>query len=76
VPVKARDRFLGKFLAWTVALGFCLCLLGLLVATGESIRRAEIASPFTEAVEPELPLHHAPVDNTYHHPGLAGWMTP
>jgi len=74
--VKAMDRFGGKFLAWTFALGVCLCLLGLLVATGESIRRAEVASPFTEAVEPELPLHHEPVDKTYHHPGLAGWMTP
>lgn len=70
-------EFFGrKFLAWTIALGLSLGLLGLLVATGESIRRAEIASPFTEAVEPELPLHRAPVDNTYHDPGLAGWMTP
>ena len=65
-----------KVLAWTFALGLGLALLGLLVATGHSIRRAEIASPFTDAVEPELPLHHSPVDNTYHHPGLAGWMTP
>ena len=71
------ERFGGKFLAWTLALGLALGLLGLLVATGESIRHAEIASPFTEAVEPELPLHHhAPADNTYHHPGLAAWMTP
>ena len=70
------ERFGRKFLAWTLALGLGLGLLGLLVATGESIRRAEIASPFTETVEPELPLDHTPVDNTYHHPGLAGWMTP
>ena len=70
------ERFGKKFLAWSLALGIGLALLGFLVATGESIRRAEIASPFTEAVEPELPLRHAPVDNTYHDPGLAGWMTP
>lgn len=59
------ERFGGKFLAWSIALGLGLGLLGLLVATGESIRRAEIVSPFTEAV-----------DRTYHHAGLAGWMTP
>ena len=70
------ERFGANFLAWTLALGLGLGLLGLLVATGESIRSAVIASPYTEAVEPELPLHRAPVDNTYHHPGLAGWMTP
>ena len=69
-------RFGTKFLVWTLALGVALGLVALLVATSESIRRAEIASPFTERVEPELPLHHAPVDNTYHHPGLSGWMTP
>jgi hypothetical protein len=70
------ERFGTKFLAWAFALGLGLGLLGLLVATGESIRRAEIASPFTEAVEPELSLPHAAVDNTYHRPGLPGWMTP
>lgn len=71
------ERFGGKFVAWTVALGLGLCLLGLLVATGESIRPAgEITSPFTEAVEPELPLPYAPVDKTYRHPTLAAWMTP
>jgi hypothetical protein len=70
------ERFGRKFLAWTLMLGLGLGLLGLLVVTGESIRRAGISSPFTEAVEPELPLRHAPVDNTYRHQGLAGWMTP
>jgi hypothetical protein len=70
------ERFGSTFLPWIFGLGLGLGLLGLLAATGESIRRAEIASPFTGAVEPELPLHHAPVDKTYHDPGLAGWRTP
>jgi hypothetical protein len=65
-----------KFLAWTIALGLSLCLLGLLVATGESIRHAEIASPLPHAAEPELPITHAPADDAYHHPGLEAWMTP
>ena len=66
----------GKFLAWTVAFGLALILVALLVATGESIRHAEIASPVTQAVQPELPLEHPPVDDTYHDPGLAVWPTP
>jgi len=70
------ERFCRTFLVWTLALGLALGLFGLLVATGESIRRVEIGSPFTGAVEPELPLNRAPVDTTYHDPGLGGWMTP
>lgn len=73
--MKAIECLGGRLLAWTVALGLCLCLLGLLVATGESIRPAEIISPFTETVEPEIPLQYAPIDKTYHHPALAAWMT-
>ena len=65
-----------RSLAWALALGLALCLIGLLVATGESIRHAEIASPLPEAAEPELPIKHAPVDNTYRDPALAAWMTP
>ncbi len=65
-----------KFLAWTVALGLALVLVTLLVATGESIRHAEIASPLNQAVEPDLPLARSPLDPTYHHPGVAVWPTP
>ena len=70
------ECFGRKFLSWTIALGLALALFGLLVAAGESVRHAEIASPSTEAVKPELPPHEAPVDGTYHDPGLAGWMAP
>jgi hypothetical protein len=70
------ELFGRKFLAWTIALGLSLCLLGLLVATGESIRHAKIASPPPEAAEPEKPIKQAPVDDTYHDPALAAWMTP
>lgn len=70
------ESFGRKFLAWALGLGVVLCLLGLLVATGESIRHAKIASPPPEAAEPELPIKHAPVDNTYRDPALADWMTP
>ena len=65
-----------KFLLWTIALGLCLCLLGLLVATGESILHANIASPLQEAAEPERGIKHEPLDDTYRDPALAAWMAP
>ena len=65
-----------KFILWTIALGLCLCLLGLVVATGESIRHAEIASPLQEAAEPQGAIKHEPVDNTYRDPAGAAWMAP
>jgi len=70
------ESFGGKFLAWALGVGVALCLLGLLVATGESIRHAEIAAPLPEATEPELPIKHVPVDDTYRDPALAAWRTP
>jgi hypothetical protein len=70
-------EFVGrKFLLWTIALGLFLCLLGLLVATGESIRHAEIASPLQEAAEPDRAIKHEPLDSTYRDPALAAWMAP
>ena len=70
------ESFNKKLLAWVLGLGVALCLLAILVATGESIRHAEIASPLQEAAEPERPIAHAPIDNTYRDPALAAWMTP
>jgi hypothetical protein len=71
-----RACFRGKFLAWSVVLGLALLLVTLLVATGETIRHAEIASPLTQPVEPDLSLDGPPFDDTYHDPGLAVWRTP
>ena len=70
-------RFGRKLLAWTIALGLALVLVAFLIATGELIGHAEIASPLTQAVEPDV-VHAKPgedlaVDDTYHHPGLAVW---
>jgi hypothetical protein len=70
------ESFGSKVFAWAIALGLALCLLGLLVATGESIRHPEIAAPLPAAGEPEVPIKQAPVDNTYRDPALAAWMSP
>jgi hypothetical protein len=77
MPLGIIERFGGKVLAWSSAIVLILALVGLLVATGESLRRQEHRSPFTQVVEPDLPLQspEAPVD-IYHSPGVAAWPTP
>ena len=77
MPLGIIERFGGKVLAWSFALVLILALIGLLVATGESLRRQEHRSPFTQVVEPDLPLQslEAPAD-VYHSPGVAAWPTP
>lgn len=64
-----------RFLAWILGLGVALALLGLLVATGESIRHAETAAVLQGAAEPEQATHPAD-EGTYRDPALAVWMTP
>jgi hypothetical protein len=64
-----------KFLAWILGLGVALALLGLLVATGESIRHAETAAVVHGTAEPEQAAHPAD-EGTYRDPAIAAWMTP
>jgi hypothetical protein len=64
----------SRLLAWVLGLGVVLSLLGLLVATGESIRHPDIAAPLPEAAQPEVPIKQAPEDNTYRDPVLPAWM--
>jgi len=54
---------------WLAALGLVLALVGLFVATGESVRHAERAASRTGAVE-------EPTADVYHPPGSRVWMTP
>ena len=77
MPLGIVERFGGKVLAWSSALVLILALVGLLVATGESLRRQEHRSPFTQVVEPDLPVQvpEIPAD-VYHSPGVAAWPTP
>jgi hypothetical protein len=77
MPLGIIERFGGKVLAWISALVLLLALIGLLVATGESLRRQEHRSPFTKAIEPDAPRQspEAPVE-VYHAPSVAAWPTP
>ena len=68
--------FGSKISVWLAALGLVLALVGLLVATGESIRHPATASVPHAAPGPEQPITDAPVDGTYHDPALSAWMTP
>ena len=77
MPLGIIERFGGKVLAWSSALVLILALAGLLVATGESLRRQEHQSPFTQVDEPDLPLQKPEVPaDVYHSPTVAAWPTP
>jgi hypothetical protein len=73
---RVVERISGKLLAWTFALVLILALIGFIAATSESLRRQERNFPFTEAMEPELPLQHSEAHDPYHGPSVAGWPTP
>lgn len=76
MPLRAFDRFGGKILVWGFALTVVVALVGLIVATSESLRRQEHTLPSTEAVEPDLPLQSPETPDHYHAPGVAAWPAP
>jgi hypothetical protein len=76
MPLDLVERPGGKLLAWACALALVVALVGLLAATSESLRRQEGTFPFTEAVEPDLPLAQVDAPSVYHDPGAAGWPVP
>lgn len=76
MPLSAFERLGGRLLVWSFAVAVVLALVGLIVATSESLRRQEHTFPFTEAVEPDLPLQNPQAPDLYHDPGAAAWPTP
>ena len=70
------ERIKAKVLSWAFALALVLALIGLVVATGESLRRQEHRVPLMETLEPPLPPQHSETPDTYHDPGVAGWPAP
>lgn len=70
------ERIKDRLLTWTFGLAIVLALIGLVAATGESLRRQEHSVPRAETLEPPLPLQHAEAPATYHDPGVAGWPAP
>lgn len=74
--MRRMSCFKSRASVWLVALGLVLALVGLLVATGESLRHVGRVSPLTGAVEPGKPANDAPSGDVYHPPGSSVWMTP
>ncbi len=71
-----EERIKGRLLTWTLALVLILALIGLIAATGESLRRQEHRVPLTETLEPPLSLQRPEAAPAYHDPGDAGWPAP
>ena len=76
MPIDFVEHSGGKLLAWASALALLAALVGLLVATSESLRRQEGTFPFTQAVEPDLPVASIDPPSTYHDPGVGAWPQP
>jgi hypothetical protein len=76
MPIEFVEHPGDKLLAWACALALVLALVGLLVATSESLHRQEGTFPFPQAVEPDLPGASIAPPSTYHDPGVAAWAEP
>ena len=76
MPIDFVEHSGGKLLAWACALVLVVALVGLLVATSESLRRQEGTFPFTQAVEPDLPVASIDPPSTYRDPGVGAWLQP
>ena len=73
MPIDFVEHSGGKLLAWASALAL---LVGLLVATSESLHRQEGTFPFMQAVEADLPVASIDPPSTYHDPGVGAWPQP
>ena len=76
MPIDFVEHSGGKLLTWACAVALVVALVGLLVATSESLRRQEGTFPFTQAVEPDLPVASIDPPSTYHDPGVGAWPQP
>jgi len=69
-------RLRRKVSVWMAALGLALALVGLLVATGESLRRAERVPPIAGLSERAAAPRDASAEDAYHPAGSPFWRTP
>ena len=61
---------------WLSALGIVLALVGLLIATAESLRHGERVAPIAGAVQSGNPASDSLSSDAGRRPGSSIWMTP
>jgi hypothetical protein len=74
--VSARGWFKTRTSVWLSALGIALALLGLLIATGESLRHVERVAPLSGAAQSGNPASDSLSSDAGRRPGSSFWMTP
>ena len=68
--------FKSRASAWLAVLGLVLALVGLVVATGESLRHVEPIAPLSGAAETGQPASDSTSGEAYHPPGSSVWIAP
>jgi len=72
----SRRRFTRRMLRWAAALALLLGLVGLLAATGESLRLADLRLHHADALGGDAQPAEARVAGDALDPGASAWMTP
>ena len=73
--MSAKGWFKSRKSVWLSALGIVLALVGLLIATGESLRHVERAAPWSGAAQSGSPANDSLSSDAGRRPGSSAWMT-
>jgi hypothetical protein len=76
VLVSAVRWFKRRTSVWLTALGLLLALIGLVIASGESIRHIERVAPLNGVTETGKPASDSLPSDAYRRPGSSFWRTP
>ena len=74
--MSTRGWFKSRKSVWLSALGIVLALVGLLIATGESLRHGDRIAPWSGAAQSGNPASDSLSGDAGRRPGSSVWMTP
>jgi hypothetical protein len=74
--VSTMGWFKCRTSVWLSALGIVLALVGLLIATAESLRHGERVAPIAGAAQSGNPASDSLSSDAGRRPGSSIWMTP